>query len=298
MSDRAFVAAIRPNVYASSTTGVKKSAVTITAVDGPIRTTAPSSPFSTPTGRSSPGLAGPSSFIVSSSSPGGILQAQPPPCAYWVSRTPFRWVISANLVACPLPDGGRCRAAGSVGGGGVWVPGGPPDLQNRCAALSVAGGFDSRPPPLTGPVPGAAYGRKCGSATAGAQDRRGAGRPASGCRAGAAGRGAGQGGGDPGAGSGPVGRDQPGGGGRRRGGRAAEDRRQPDAGDQRDRRHRAHQPWPGAAVRSRSRRGAGRGRVHRCGVRPHLGQAQPSRRRRARGAGPRGSRSRGGARGQ
>jgi DNA-binding CsgD family transcriptional regulator/tetratricopeptide (TPR) repeat protein len=28
------------------------------------------------------------------------------------------------------------------------VPGGPPGLQNRCAALRVAGGFDSRPPPL------------------------------------------------------------------------------------------------------------------------------------------------------
>src|SRR5215813_8838927 len=37
---------------------------------------------------------------------------------------------------------------GKVGPGGVWVPGGPPGLQNRCAALRVAGGFDSRPPPL------------------------------------------------------------------------------------------------------------------------------------------------------
>ena len=31
--------------------------------------------------------------------------------------------------------------------GGVWVPGGPPGLQNRWTALRVAGGFDSRPPP-------------------------------------------------------------------------------------------------------------------------------------------------------
>jgi hypothetical protein len=29
------------------------------------------------------------------------------------------------------------------------VPGGPPGLQNRCAALRAAGGFDSRPPPLS-----------------------------------------------------------------------------------------------------------------------------------------------------
>ena len=38
-------------------------------------------------------------------------------------------------------------AADKVSSGGVWVPGGPPGLQNRWAALRVAGGFDSRPPP-------------------------------------------------------------------------------------------------------------------------------------------------------
>src|SRR5215472_12783048 len=46
-----------------------------------------------------------------------------------------------------LPPRAR-TSTGKVGPGGVWVPGGPPGLQNRCAALSVAGGFDSRPPPL------------------------------------------------------------------------------------------------------------------------------------------------------
>src|SRR5690242_4883386 len=32
--------------------------------------------------------------------------------------------------------------------GGVRAPGGPPGLQNRCAGDELAGGFDSRPPPL------------------------------------------------------------------------------------------------------------------------------------------------------
>jgi len=34
-----------------------------------------------------------------------------------------------------------------MAGGGVWVPGGPPGLQNRCGRGSRSGGFDSRPPP-------------------------------------------------------------------------------------------------------------------------------------------------------
>src|SRR5258707_1073770 len=100
MSDRALVAAIRPNVYASSTTGVKKSAVTTTAMAGPTRTTAPSSPCSTPTIRSVPRPSGASLLIVSSSSPGGILQAQPPPRAYWVSRKAPGSVTRPNFSAC------------------------------------------------------------------------------------------------------------------------------------------------------------------------------------------------------
>src|SRR5919204_615711 len=67
MSDSALVAAIRPNVYASSTTGVKKSAVTTTARRGLSCTTAPSSPFSTPTSRSAAGPSGSSLATASSS---------------------------------------------------------------------------------------------------------------------------------------------------------------------------------------------------------------------------------------
>src|SRR5215469_6578329 len=110
MSDRAFVAAIRPNVYASSTTGVKKSAVTTTAMSGRTRTTAPSSPCSTPTISSVSGPSGSSPATVSSSSPGGILQAQPPPRANWVSRTapdvtrPMVWVTRLTLIAPPNSD--------------------------------------------------------------------------------------------------------------------------------------------------------------------------------------------------
>lgn len=36
----------------------------------------------------------------------------------------------------------------STPSGGVWAPGGPPRLQNECAGEELAGGFDSRPPPL------------------------------------------------------------------------------------------------------------------------------------------------------
>src|SRR5712691_9223051 len=159
MSDRALVAAIRPNVQASSTTGVKKSAVTTTAMAGLTRTTAPSSPCSTPTIRSVPGPSGTSLAMVSSSSPGGILQAQPPPRAYWVSRKAAGPVMRSNVVPRPDTllvtrpgvlggaDGGRRPGAGSLGCGGVRVPGGPPGLQNRWTARRVVGGFDSRPPP-------------------------------------------------------------------------------------------------------------------------------------------------------
>src|SRR5258708_7962605 len=67
---------------------------------GPTRTTAPSSPCSTPTIRSVPRPSGASLLIVSSSSPGGILQAQPPPRAYWVSRKAPGSVTRPNFSAC------------------------------------------------------------------------------------------------------------------------------------------------------------------------------------------------------
>src|SRR4051812_33270952 len=50
------------------------------------RTTAPSSPWSSPTRRSPPASGRETSARIRSSSPGGTLQAQPPPAAYWVSR--------------------------------------------------------------------------------------------------------------------------------------------------------------------------------------------------------------------
>ena len=84
-SDSALVAAIRPQSYASSTTGVKKSVVAISAVPPSMRTTAASSPLSSPTSSSPTGWRGaadPNPRTTSSSSPGGILHAQPPPRAY------------------------------------------------------------------------------------------------------------------------------------------------------------------------------------------------------------------------
>jgi hypothetical protein len=81
-SDWALVAAMTPNVYASSTTGVKKSAVATTAWPSRSSTTAASSPCSRPISRPGWAVAGSSAATASSSSPGGILHAQPPPLAY------------------------------------------------------------------------------------------------------------------------------------------------------------------------------------------------------------------------
>src|SRR5262245_2798654 len=89
-SDSALAAAIRPQSYGSSTTGVKKSAVVRIANPPSTRTTAASSPSASPTMSSltAPrGLAPLRPAMIDSSSPGGILHAQPPPWAYWVSRT-------------------------------------------------------------------------------------------------------------------------------------------------------------------------------------------------------------------
>src|SRR5262249_62310281 len=44
--------------------------------------------------------------------------------------------------------------------GGVWVPGGPPGLQNRWTARRVVGGFDSRPPPPPARAGGAMKGAR------------------------------------------------------------------------------------------------------------------------------------------
>ena len=109
-SDSALAAAIRPQSYGSSTTGVKKSVVATTAIPVPaIRTTAASSPSSSPTSSSPAGSRGPapsSPATAASSSPGGILQAQPPPCAYWVSR----YVVAVTGLWCSAEAYGRLVA--------------------------------------------------------------------------------------------------------------------------------------------------------------------------------------------
>ncbi len=56
----------------------------------------------------------------------------------------------STCACCSTRPGTRSVSsrAGKVEPGGVWVPGGPPGLQNRWTARGVVGGFDSRPPPL------------------------------------------------------------------------------------------------------------------------------------------------------
>src|SRR5438034_1252769 len=98
-SDIALAAATAPHVYASSTTGGKKSTVSTIARSGVIRYTAASSAWPRPTSRSrssppSPGLIAPS---TSWRSPGAILDAQPAQEAYAVRRM--------SLPVIPL----RCR---------------------------------------------------------------------------------------------------------------------------------------------------------------------------------------------
>jgi hypothetical protein len=93
--------------------------------------------------------------MISSSSPGGILQAQPPPCAYWVSRKAPGSVMRSNLVPCPgtprhraglrRRDGGRCRGAGNVGPGRVVhtnLGRAPLSAAAREAVLATAGYTD------------------------------------------------------------------------------------------------------------------------------------------------------------
>src|SRR5687767_7894406 len=113
MSESAFAAAIRPNVYASSTTGVKKSVVSTSPCPPAIRTTAASSPSSRPTTSSALGVVGPvavSPATTASSSPGGILQAQPPPCAYWVSRIFAGAMVTRSTVAARRERGDPGRS--------------------------------------------------------------------------------------------------------------------------------------------------------------------------------------------
>src|SRR6185503_8867585 len=86
MSENAFVAAIRPNVYGSSTSGVKKSIVCTTASSSEIRQTAASSRPSWPTMSCADSTRG-SPASTSRSDPAGSLHAQPAPCESSVRRT-------------------------------------------------------------------------------------------------------------------------------------------------------------------------------------------------------------------
>ena len=123
-SDIAFAATMRPQSNGSSTTGVKKSAVLITARPASSRTTAASSP-SSPTSRSGPpGRSTPASSR--SSSPIGTLQAHPPPAAYCVIRTVMGTTLTPpripspaeayrRLVALPVFNTGEVEQLGLVG---------------------------------------------------------------------------------------------------------------------------------------------------------------------------------------
>ena len=78
MSDKAFVAAIRPNAYGSSTIGVKKSAVCTMAISALSRTTPASSDVSVATStRGSVGRG--NAATIGRRSPAESLQPQPAP---------------------------------------------------------------------------------------------------------------------------------------------------------------------------------------------------------------------------
>ena len=90
-SESAFVAAIRPQSYGSSTIGVKKSSVATTACSSDSRTTAASSPVSVAT-RTSGWSSGIDSVPSSGSrSAGPSLHPQPAPWLKLVSRRGSMW---------------------------------------------------------------------------------------------------------------------------------------------------------------------------------------------------------------
>src|SRR5258706_6129864 len=85
-SEIALVAAMRPKSYGSSTIGMKKSVVAINACWSFSRYTAASSAVSMPTSNSF-GNTPPALRKISDSTPGAILQPQPPPCENEVRRS-------------------------------------------------------------------------------------------------------------------------------------------------------------------------------------------------------------------
>ena len=88
---REFAAATCPNIYGSSTTGVKKSTVWIAAISSVIFKTHASSAVSNPTIRSGFGTFGRFSRI-SLRTPGPNLAAQPGVEVIWVSGTSFAMI--------------------------------------------------------------------------------------------------------------------------------------------------------------------------------------------------------------
>src|SRR5436190_7719700 len=108
MSENAFVAAIRPNVYGSSTRGVKKSIVCTTASSSEMRQTAASSRPSWPTMSWADSTRG-SPASTWRSDPAGSLHAQPAPCESSVRRT-VSVAISTSVYA-PSDERHRVRLA-------------------------------------------------------------------------------------------------------------------------------------------------------------------------------------------
>src|SRR3546814_2537074 len=77
---------MRPKSYGSSTMGMKKSVVAIRACWSLSRYTAASSEVSLPTIKAAKGCAAGMPASKSDSTPGAILQPQPPPCESEVKR--------------------------------------------------------------------------------------------------------------------------------------------------------------------------------------------------------------------
>ena len=105
-SDTELVAAMRPQVRASSTTGVMKSAVSTRARPRPMRHTAASSPVAKPTSNSGGG-SGVKPRTTCARSPGAILQPQPAPWLNSVSRRAIAVTPSRARVAASCGAGAR-----------------------------------------------------------------------------------------------------------------------------------------------------------------------------------------------
>ncbi len=103
-SETLLAAATRPQVRASSTTGVMKSAVDTIARSSSSFQTAASSPVSAPT-RSSAGRSDCMSRTTCASSPGASLQPQPAPWLNCVSRWVWGVLMSSLIRGVPAYDG-------------------------------------------------------------------------------------------------------------------------------------------------------------------------------------------------